>query len=120
MSEGVIVLTMPLVGLTRMLGTFLQAAPATPTPSPLVGLAPFFIVIMIFYFMMWKPARKKQQETQEMLSQLKSGDRVVLTCGIYGTVARVEDDLVQVRLGDKVKVDVMKSAIGGRMTEEKS
>ena len=58
--------------------------------------------------------RKQQKKTKEMLAQLKKGDRVVTSGGIYGTVAQVEDQVVWVKIADTVKVKMAKSAITSR------
>ena len=74
-----------------------------------------FILILIifglFYFIMIRPMRKSQQETETMRDELKNGDRVLTTGGIYGTVVSVHDDLIQLRVADSVKVKVAKSAV---------
>ncbi len=74
-----------------------------------------FILILIifglFYFIMIRPMRKSQQETETMRDELKNGDRVLTTGGIYGTVVSVDDDLIQLRVADSVKVKVAKSAV---------
>jgi preprotein translocase subunit YajC len=75
------------------------------------------IIFAIFYFIVFRPMRKRQRETEQMLGALKSGDRVVTNGGIYGTVTGVSDDVVQLRIADHVKIQIAKSAIA-RMASE--
>jgi preprotein translocase subunit YajC len=94
-----------------------QAAPPT---SPLQGLAsflPIILVFVIFYFVLLAPMRKQQKKAKEMLAQLKKGDHVVTTGGIYGTVAQVEDTVVWVKIADTVKVKMAKSAITAKIED---
>jgi preprotein translocase subunit YajC len=77
------------------------------------------VIFGVFYLIVLRPMRKKQQETETMLGSLKNGDRIVTSGGIYGTVVGVGDDLVQLRIADHVKIQVAKSAIA-QLVEESS
>ena len=68
---------------------------------------------------MIRPMRKSQHDTETMREELKNGDRVLTTGGIYGTVVSVHDDLIQLRVADSVKVQVAKSAVT-QLVEEPS
>lgn len=76
----------------------------------------FFVVL---YFLMIVPNQRKQKKWQDMLSQLKSGDRVTTNGGIRGTVLTVKDDVVILRVQpDGVKLEFVKSAIATVTTDE--
>jgi preprotein translocase subunit YajC len=77
-------------------------------------VAPFLIIFVIIYFLLIRPAHKRQKQVQEMLDQLKNGDRVITSGGLIGTVVGIDRNVVQLRIADKVKVDVTKSSIVGR------
>ena len=80
-------------------------------------LLPVFLVLM--YFVMIVPNQRKQKKWQEMLSQLKSGDRVTTNGGIRGTVVSVKDDAVQLRIPpDNIKMEFVKSAIASVTTPD--
>ncbi|MDP9193294.1 MAG: preprotein translocase subunit YajC [Acidobacteriota bacterium] len=68
---------------------------------------------LVFYFLVIAPANKQRKKTQEMISSLKKGDRVITTGGIYGTVQGVEADAVYLRIAENVKVKVARSAVSG-------
>jgi preprotein translocase subunit YajC len=76
----------------------------------LVPLVFFFVVI---YFLLIRPARRRQQQAQLMLEALKPGDKVVTTGGIIGTILAVDRNMVQMRIAEKVNVDVTKSSVVG-------
>jgi preprotein translocase subunit YajC len=78
----------------------------------------FFVVL---YFLMIAPNQRKQKKWQEMLGQLKTGDRVTTNGGIRGTVLSVKDDLVVLRVQpDGVKLEFVKSAIAAVTTDEQA
>jgi preprotein translocase subunit YajC len=78
----------------------------------------FFVVL---YFLMIAPNQRKQKKWQEMLGQLKTGDRVTTNGGLRGTVITVKDDLVILKVQpDGVKLEFVKSAIAAVTTEEQA
>ena len=78
----------------------------------------FFVVL---YFLMIAPNQRKQKKWQEMLGQLKSGDRVTTNGGIRGTVLSVKDDVVILRVQpDGVKLEFVKSSIAAVTTDEQA
>jgi preprotein translocase subunit YajC len=73
-------------------------------------LLPVFLVLM--YVVMVVPNQRKQKKWQEMLNQLKNGDRVTTNGGIRGIIVSVKDDAVQLRIPpDNIKMEFVKSAI---------
>ena len=81
--------------------------------SALVQLIPFVLILAIFYFIILLPSKRKQQKVQEFLENLKENDRIITTSGIYGQIAKINGDKVQLQVADKVRIDVSKAAIGG-------
>jgi preprotein translocase subunit YajC len=94
-----------------------QGAPLTP-PSLVSQLWPFAVMLLIFYFIVLMPMRKRQKKVQEFQASLKAGDRVITTGGIHGQVTRVTDDIVQLQIADKVRIDVARASIGGYQGQE--
>ena len=74
---------------------------------------PFALVIAIFYFIILLPAKRKQQKVDEFLGSLKVGDRVVTTGGIHGQVTKLTDQIVQLQVADKVRIEVARASVGG-------
>jgi preprotein translocase subunit YajC len=83
-----------------------------------VQILPILAIGLVFYFLVIAPANKQRKKTQEMLSSLKKGDRVVTNGGIYGTVQGVEADVVYLKIADNVKVKLARSAVTGIVTGE--
>src|ERR1700730_1620657 len=84
----------------------------------LINILPIAAIFLLFYFLVIGPANKQKKKTQEMLTSLKKGDRVVTSGGIYGTVQGVEPEVVYLKISDNVRVKVARSAITGVLTGE--
>lgn len=74
--------------------------------------------LLIFYLIVWVPARRRQKTFQAMLEAIKKGDRVVTTGGLYGEVVSVDSTTVILKIADTVKVKVAKSAISALEGQE--
>lgn len=83
----------------------------------LLLFAPLFA---IWYFLVIRPQQQQRRKVQDMLSNLKTGDRVVTSGGIHGTVVSFREGVVQLQIASQVKVDVSRSAITGLVQEETS
>ena len=74
-------------------------------------------MVAVFYLLLFRPNQKKQKVWQEMLNNLKIGDKITTTGGMRGTVVALRDDAIQLKLPpDGVKVEVVKSAIASVTT----
>ena len=74
-------------------------------------LLPFAFIFIIFYFLLIRPQQKRQKEHQRLLSDLKTGDKVITTSGIHGLIANVKETTFLVKIADNVKIEVDKNAI---------
>lgn len=81
--------------------------------STWLTLIPYILILGIFYFVILLPMRRKQQKVQEFLANLKAGDRVITTGGIYGQITKLGDQTVQLQIAEKIRIEVAKAAIGG-------
>ncbi len=94
--------------------------PGQGQANPWMQLVPLVVIFVIFYFLLIRPARNKQKVVQKMLDLLRNGDKVVTSGGLMGTVVGLDKSVVQLRVADKVKVDVTKSSIVGLQDQETS
>jgi preprotein translocase subunit YajC len=83
-----------------------------------VQILPILAIGLVFYFLVIAPANKQRKKTQEMLSALKKGDRVLTSGGIYGTVQGVEADVVYLKIADNLKIKLARSAVTGIVAGE--
>ena len=72
---------------------------------------PIILIFVIFYFLLIRPQQKQRKEHQNLLSNLKVGDNVLTTGGIYGRITGIKDDKLTVEISDKVRVKVSRGHI---------
>src|SRR5277367_6417217 len=111
-GKGVSIVTMSLRTSELLAATSVQAA-----PSGIALFLPLILIMVIFYFLMILPAQRRQKKVTEMLKALKTGDKVITNGGIYGTIVGLEDEAVQLRVAEQVKMKVARSAIAGPQAE---
>lgn len=100
-------------------GPFLTAMGAPQQgANPLIGLLPIVLMIGIFYFLVLRPMKKRQDKVQAFIDALKVGDRVVTSGGIYGKITRVSDQSLQLEIAERVRVEVSRNAVVGYQGQE--
>ena len=83
--------------------------------TSIIYIIVFLVVIgLLFYFFMIRPQRKKQKEHEELVGQLRSGDRVITAGGIYGQVESVTQDNVVLKVESGATIRVAKGSIVGK------
>ena len=88
-------------------------------PSMFGSLLPLVLIVVVMYFLMIRPQRKRQKEHQSMVAALKSGDEVVTSGGLYGTVAGIDEkgQTLWIKIAGDVKVKVERVAIARVINE---
>ncbi len=79
--------------------------------NPLMAFLPLLLIIVVFYFFMIRPQMKRQKELRNFRSQLKKGDKIITTGGIYGKVAEITDQYVIMEVEGQMKLKVDKNAV---------
>ena len=95
---------------------YAQAAGGT---SGLIGLTPFILLFVIFYFLLIRPQQKKMKAHKAMLDAIRRGDRIVTNGGIVGLVTKVLPDerALMVEIADNIKVKVMRDMVSTVMSK---
>ena len=98
------------------LSTALVLAVAAPAASggfqdTLIQFAPILFLVVVGYFLMWRPQQQRQKQHVAMINNVKRGDTVVLSSGIIGKVIRVEDKELGVEIAQNVSIKVIKSMV---------
>lgn len=83
------------------------------------SFAPVALMVLIFYFLLYRPQKKAREERDAMLSSLKVGSRVITLGGIYGTITALTDEVVTLKIADKVEIQVARGSISGVDPNEK-
>ena len=82
------------------------------------GLSQFLPIILLFvgmWFLIIAPQRKKQKAHDKMITELKTGDTVITSGGIYGAITNVKEDRFVIRVADNVKIELTKQSIGSKI-----
>lgn len=111
--------------LSQILGGFLMAittasafaADASPANQPtvqesLLSMAPMLIgILLLFYFMIFRPQQKRQVEQRKLLESLGAGDEIISAGGLVGRIVKISDDFIRVALADNVEITLQRGAI---------
>jgi preprotein translocase subunit YajC len=92
-------------------------APGQEGGSGLLTLVPFALMFVIMYLLLIRPQRKKQKEHDELLKELKKGDKVMTNGGMFGTVFAIDEERnrVVLKITEEVKLEFMKSSIAAKV-----
>ncbi len=89
-----------------------QAPSGQGSSSMMIQLAFFAAIFAIFYFLLIRPQQKQKRERETMLSAVKPGDRVVMSSGLHGTVVKLSEHGVTLKVADQVRLEFDRAAIG--------
>ena len=85
----------------------------------MLQFAPYLLIGLVFYFLLFRPMQKQKKQQQEMISALKSGDSVVTSSGITGTVVTVDSDTIVLRVKpDNVKLQFTRASVASVVNPE--
>lgn len=83
-----------------------QGGAAGQGSGGLTAFIPLILMFVIFYFLLIRPQQKKAKEHREMISNLKKGDRILTSGGLYGTITGADDNTLTVEIAEKVRVKI--------------
>jgi preprotein translocase subunit YajC len=87
------------------------AQPGGGAGSLLSSVFLFLPLILIFYFLIFRPQQKQRKEAQQMLADLKKGDRVVTRGGLIGVIDKVEESRLRIEVGNGLKLHVQRDYV---------
>lgn len=77
------------------------------------------VFIAIFYFLLIRPQQKQRKQRNEMMSSLNVGDKIYTAGGIFGTITAMKEDIVTIKIAEKVEIQILRNSIGGLQGEFK-
>ncbi len=86
--------------------------------SPIASLLPFVLMFAVLYLLILRPQMKKQKNQQRMIDELEKGDEIVTSGGIHGSIANIKDDIIVLKIGDNVKIEVSRTAVSRNKSGE--
>jgi preprotein translocase subunit YajC len=84
----------------------------------LPGYVFILVLLVLMWFLLIRPQRRRQLETQRMIAALEVGKEIVTAGGLYGTVTALEDDEVHLEIADGVEVRIAKRAVAGIIPDD--
>ncbi len=81
---------------------------------------PLVAMVIAFYFFLYRPQRAEQRRRDDMLATLHKGNKVVTVGGIYGEIIEIKNNVIHLKIADKVIVRVTRSAVSRNITQGKS
>jgi len=81
-------------------------------------MLPMLVIFAIMYFMLIRPQQRKERERQKLIEAVKSGDRVMFSGGILGTVVNVKEGILVIRVAEGVKIEVARGAVSRVLTKD--
>jgi preprotein translocase subunit YajC len=88
-----------------------QAGQAGGPAAMFTSMLPLVLIFVIFYFLLIRPQQKKAKEHKQMLENLKAGDKVITSGGIYAVVEKVSTNTIILKIAENVKVKFGKGYI---------
>lgn len=76
------------------------------------SLVPLILMFVIFYFLLIRPQQKKAKEHRQMVDNLKKGDRIVTSGGIYGQIINLDEHTISLEIADKVRIKIGRGYVG--------
>ena len=93
---------------------FAQGTGTAPTGGPMnsiLGFLPIILIFAVLYFLMILPQQRRQKKHQQMLNEIKRGDRIVLSAGIHGIVTNVREQTLLVKVAEATELEVDKGSV---------
>ncbi len=83
----------------------------------ILSLIPWIVLFGIMWFFMIRPQQIKNKQRDEMLAALQKGDQIVTIGGIHGTISSIQDDLLRVRIADRVEIKLNRNGVARTLDE---
>jgi preprotein translocase subunit YajC len=81
---------------------------------------PFLLMMVIFYFLFYRPQKNEQKKRNELLNSLKKGDRVITAGGVYGTITALTEKSITLKVAEKVEIEFTRAAVTGFQNTNKN
>ena len=79
--------------------------------NQLMAFLPLILLFVVFYFLLIRPQQKKAKQQKQFLENLKKGDEVVTSGGLYGKITGITDTTITLEIAEKIRVKVLRSSI---------
>jgi preprotein translocase subunit YajC len=111
---------MDFASVAHALGSLGQGGAGGQGGGGLAAFVPLILMGVIFYFLLIRPQQKKQKDHRNLLANLKKGDTVITSGGLYGKVTGLTDTMITLEIAEKVRVKVQRAYIASVAAKEPS
>ncbi len=94
-----------------------QAGGAGGQAGGLAGFLPIIILFAIFYFLLIRPQQKKAKDHKDMITNLKKGNRIITSGGIYGTILNLDETTIGLEIAEKVKIKITRGNVAALVSD---
>jgi preprotein translocase subunit YajC len=91
------------------------AAQQSASPSPWINLVLLGGMVVVFYFLLWRPQNKRQKEHKNLMGSLNKGDEIITSGGLLGKITKVNDDFITIEIANNVSVNVQKASVSAAL-----
>ena len=106
------------VELIIKIGVIILPGISQETMQMLASYGPIILMAVVFYFLLYSPQKREQQRRADMLNNLKKGDRIITTGGMYGTIIALDAKKVTLKVAEKVEMDFLRTAVQAYQIEQ--
>ncbi|MBT9139870.1 MAG: hypothetical protein DDT30_00442 [Dehalococcoidia bacterium] len=85
----------------------------------LAGFAPLILLLVVSYFMIFRPQAQQHKQRKELLSSLRVGDKIRTTGGVYGSIEKIKEDELTVQVADNVRIRLARFGVESVIKEKK-
>jgi len=86
--------------------------------SSIMSFLPIILIFVIFYFLLIRPQQKRSKEHRTLLANIKTGEYVLTSGGIYGKITGIKDNIITLEISDKVRVKINRGNIAGVVKQD--
>ncbi|MGL5268987.1 MAG: preprotein translocase subunit YajC [Selenomonadaceae bacterium] len=90
------------------------------TTGLVVSYGPIVFMVVLFYFLLYKPQKKEQKRRIGMLETLKKGNRVLTLGGIYGEITAIHENVIKLKIADNVEIQVARASISANVSQDEA
>ena len=90
------------------------------TTGLVVSYGPIVFMVVLFYFLLYKPQKKEQKRRIGMLETLKKGNRVLTLGGIYGEITAIHENVIKLKIADNVEIQVARASISANVSQDET
>jgi preprotein translocase subunit YajC len=88
-----------------------QAASGQGGANQWMSFLPLILLFVVFYFLLIRPQQKRAKQQKSFIENLKKGDKIITSSGLYGTITGITDDAITIEIAEKVRVKIAKNAV---------